>query len=36
MITEQGFEFTISEIDGHHVSYVEVKKAAETLLEEAE
>ncbi|OLG13149.1 Hemolysins and related protein containing CBS domain [Bacillus paralicheniformis] len=36
MITDQGFEFTINEIDGHHVSYVEVKKAAETLLEEAE
>ncbi|KAA6453510.1 hemolysin family protein [Bacillus swezeyi] len=36
MISEQGFEFTINEIDGHHVSYVEVKKAAEELLEEAE
>ncbi|MEC1261750.1 hemolysin family protein [Bacillus swezeyi] len=35
-ISEQGFEFTINEIDGHHVSYVEVKKAAEELLEEAE
>ena len=34
-ITDQGFEFTINEIDGHHVSYVEVKRAAEELLEEA-
>ncbi|WP_307893756.1 hemolysin family protein [Bacillus swezeyi] len=36
MISEQGFEFRINEIDGHHVSYVEVKKADEELLEEAE
>ncbi|MDA7028149.1 hemolysin family protein [Bacillus sp. CLL-7-23] len=36
MLTEQGFEFIINEIDGHHVSYVEVKKAVEELIEEAE
>ncbi|KKB74846.1 MULTISPECIES: hemolysin family protein [Bacillus] len=35
MIIDQGFEFIINEVDGHHVSYVEVKRAAEQLLEEA-
>lgn len=28
-ITEQGFDFIIDEIDGHHVAYVEVKKHPE-------
>ncbi|ALC80574.1 MULTISPECIES: hemolysin family protein [Bacillus] len=28
-ISEQGFEFIIAEIDGHHVAYVEVKKHSE-------
>lgn len=35
-IREQGYEFIINEVDGHHVAYIEVKKLNEQLLEAAE
>ena len=35
-IREQGYEFIINEVDGHHVVYIEVKKLNEQLLEAAE
>ncbi|MET1176346.1 hypothetical protein, partial [Paenibacillus amylolyticus] len=36
-IIEEGCEFIINEIDGHHVAYIEVKKLAfDELLETAE
>ncbi|MDQ0816333.1 CBS domain containing-hemolysin-like protein [Bacillus pumilus] len=35
-IREQGYEFIINEVDGHHVVYIEVKKLNEQLAEAAE
>ncbi|MBR0614394.1 hemolysin family protein [Bacillus safensis] len=35
-IREQGYEFIINEVDGHHVAYIEVKKLNEQLLDAAE